>query len=442
MKHKIISLFTGAGGLDWGFHTNNNFDFVISNEILEPHLRTYANNYKIPLINLSDYNNETNVAVCGDIHNLNVNKNVDVVIGCPPCQDFSVLRGKEKRAGVKVKRGKLYQQFLRIIKSTNPKVFVFENVPGMVSANKGLAYEAIQEDFINEGFELVFNQVINFSNLGVPQNRRRLIIIGIKKELIKDKTSLMNILNKYLSNNLLRKYPITPLEVFEGKTLKNLQNKYETVIRKYENSTKGIDNKEAIKWNETYNNLTFDIVKDYCVINDISDFNKSEFDSAMIEHENTLKILDYFSKPIYEQSFLDNTGKYPRKNKRVIERMYHIPPFFNFKVVDNTPWKVKGLMSNIYRRIHPLKPSPTIIAYGGGGTGGYHYEYNRQGLTNRERARLQTFPDDYLFNGKTTEIRAQIGEAVPVLAGYWISKAIDEILLSFTNQKEELINKL
>ena len=85
-------------------------------------------------------------------------------------------------------------------------------------------------------------------------------------------------------------------------------------------------------------------------------------------------------------------------------------------------------MSNIYRRLHPLIPSPTVIAYGGGGTGGYHYEFNRQGLTNRERARLQTFPDNYLFNGKTSEIRAQIGEAVPPIASYWIDKAVTEIL--------------
>ena len=108
--------------------------------------------------------------------------------------------------------------------------------------------------------------------------------------------------------------------------------------------------------------------------------------------------------------------------------MHHIPPSYNFKAVENTEWKVKGLMSNIYRRIHPLKPSPTVIAYGGGGTGGYHYEYDRQGLTNRERARLQTFPDNYLFNGKTSEIRAQIGEAVPPLSSYWIEKVVSDIL--------------
>ena len=85
---------------------------------------------------------------------------------------------------------------------------------------------------------------------------------------------------------------------------------------------------------------------------------------------------------------------------------------------------IKGTVFYLRDIIH----SPTIIAYGGGGTGGYHYEYDRQGLTNRERARLQTFPDNYLFNGKSSEIRAQIGEAVPPLSSYWIEKAVDEIL--------------
>jgi len=148
----------------------------------------------------------------------------------------------------------------------------------------------------------------------------------------------------------------------------------------------------------------------------------------MIEHKKILEILDFFSSNINEQQFLDNTNKLSRKNSMVTERLHHIPPFYNFKAVENTKWKVKGLMSNIYRRLHPLIPSPTVIAYGGGGTSGYHYEYDRQGLTNRERARLQMFPDNYLFNGKITEIRAQIGEAVPPIASYWIAKAVNEIL--------------
>lgn len=424
----MISLFTGAGGLDWGFHNSNNYELVIANEILKPHLKTYADNHKIKLIDIKEYNNDDDVAVCGDIHELSVPLKTDIIMGGPPCQDFSVLRGSDNRAGFTVRRGKLYEQYLRIIESTNPDVFVFENVVGMVSANKGAAYEAIQDDFKNAGYDLVFNDILNMSNIGVPQARKRLIIIGINKKLKIDENKAKDIINKYLCNPILEKYPLVPLEVFEGKILTDLQDSYASIMKKYSDCMEGIDNEYSEKWKSEYESLTFDIKEDYLTNNNVQDYDDAEFDRAMKEHENILKILGYYGRKVDEQTFIDDTNNRGRKNRKVTERMHHIPPYYNFKAVDNTEWKVKGLMSNIYKRIHPLKPSPTVIAYGGGGTGGYHYEYDRQGLTNRERARLQTFPDNYIFNGKTTEIRAQIGEAVPPLASYWIEKVVHDIL--------------
>lgn len=428
MKKNIISLFTGAGGLDWGFHKINDFEVIASNEILKPHLKTYTDYYNLPLLDLNDYSGETKVGICGDIHNLIIPHESNIILGGPPCQDFSLLRGSEKREGIKVQRGKLYQQYLRIIKTSKPDIFVFENVHGMISANKGLAYKTIQQDFINEGYDLIFNQILDFSNVGVPQSRKRLLIIGLKKELNKNPDEIQKIIDKYLKNNLLSKYPVTPLEIFEGKTLNNLQEEYEHIIKEFKGCTIGLNNKVSLKWIEEYDNLSFNILKDYLTYNNIQNSDEAEIDLAMKEHEKILKIMGFYNKNIENESFEDKTNILPRKNKNIVERMHHIPPFYNFKAVENTPWKVKGLMSNIYRRLHPLIPSTTVIAYGGGGTGGYHYKYNRQGLTNRERARLQTFPDDYLFNGKTSEIRAQIGEAVPPLASYWIAKVVEEIL--------------
>ena len=199
-------------------------------------------------------------------------------------------------------------------------------------------------------------------------------------------------------------------------------------MKSFENSTDKIENDYAQKWIKEYNSLSLDIIQDYLKYNNINEFNNEEFEKAMEEHTKILKILDYYKNPLEKKVYSDESNNLPRRNQNIKNRMKHIPPFYNFKTVEGTQWQVKGLMSNIYRRLHPLIPSPTVIAYGGGGTGGYHYDFNRQGLTNRERSRLQTFPDDYLFNGKNSEMRAQIGEAVPPLGSYWISKVITEIL--------------
>jgi len=123
----------------------------------------------------------------------------------------------------------------------------------------------------------------------------------------------------------------------------------------------------------------------------------------------------------------------PKESEDVLARLKMIPPDENHLFVRGTEWEVEGRdMSLIYRRIHPLKPSYTIVAYGGGGTWGYHYRRCRGKLTNRERARLQTFPDWFLFKGSASEVRAQIGEAVPPLLGQKIAEAVEIILMGGT----------
>lgn len=96
-----------------------------------------------------------------------------------------------------------------------------------------------------------------------------------------------------------------------------------------------------------------------------------------------------------------------------IEKLKLIPPGGNFTdIPKGSPYYVKGMISHVYRRLHPDKPSTTIIAAGGGGTWGYHYSEPRP-LTNRERARLFGYPDDFIFEGNVTEVRRQIGNSVP-----------------------------
>lgn len=101
-----------------------------------------------------------------------------------------------------------------------------------------------------------------------------------------------------------------------------------------------------------------------------------------------------------------------------------IPEGGNFTDIPvDSPYYVHGMISHVYRRIHRNEPSKTIIAQGGGGTWGYHYPENRP-LTNRERARIQSFPDDFVFVGNTTEVRRQIGNAVPPVGVHAVAEAL------------------
>ena len=124
-----------------------------------------------------------------------------------------------------------------------------------------------------------------------------------------------------------------------------------------------------------------------------------------------------------------------KQSKTVIARLKHIKPgenAFTSNLPENLRLNVKGVkISSIYRRLHPDKPSYTVTASGGGGTHVYHYHENRA-LTNRERARLQSFPDDFVFAGKKESVRKQIGMSVPPVAAKII---FESILKSFLGRK-------
>jgi DNA (cytosine-5)-methyltransferase 1 len=465
--YTAVSFFSGAGGLDLGFVQTGLYRIVFANDILEPAMTTYSRNFELKLKKCNGTAEaELGTALVCDIEHVDFSSledaEVDVVAGGPPCQDFSIVRGPEsKRRGIEVRRGRLYAHFVRALVTLKPKAFVFENVPGLVNANKGLAYRAIIEDFSHlnirwdevrkalgngitkgpeEGYEIVFSKVVDFTKLGVPQMRERLVIIGIRKDLLgKDLIRLWRIkqLFEYKlsgSNTLIRKYPLTPIEVFEGRELPELQDAYCRVMKEYEGVWDEVETPRAFEWkHRVWDKLTFDVVEDYLRLNGISPESKDELERAFEEHRRVLEELGYYGRPVKNLNPLDGSNRVPKESFEVLERLKRIPPGENHEFVRGTRWKVRGLMSNIYRRAHPVIPAPTVIAYGGGGTWGYHYERCRGMLTNRERARLQTFPDDFLFAGTWQQVRAQIGEAVPPLASKVIAEALAEALNSIEN---------
>lgn len=463
-KYSLISLFSGAGGMDVGFQMEGGFKVLLANDILSKPAFTYAQNFGYTIVDIKDFgqskNCSTPVYLLGDISEMDFSKldvGADLVVGGPPCQDFSVVRGIEReRQGIKVKRGWLYAHFIRCLIHVQPKIFVFENVPGLKSANKGIAYKTILEDFsklrlsweevknivgnnnhkkVNNYF-VVFSDVVDSADLGVPQRRKRLIIIGVREDLINGDPSKARIIEQKVHSVLLgddsifRKYPLTPLEVFYGKPLPELQSEYKEIMEEYEDVAQAVRTERALKWNlEVWSKLSFDVVKDYLFTNGIKERNLNELNRAFEKHADLLKELGYYQKKLEGETFPDDSNVIPKETASVLERLKMIPPDENHEFVRGSKWEVEGKgISLIYRRLHPLKPSYTVVAYGGGGTWGYHYRRERGKLTNRERARLQTFPDKFLFSGNPAEVRAQIGEAVPPLLGKKIAQALKMIL--------------
>lgn len=326
---KIISLFSGCGGLDLGFHQEG-YETVWANDFDHWACETFKKN-------IGD------VIVEGDIEQIDPYDNnsipdCDIVLGGFPCQDFSMIW---KRPGLDGERGNLYKSFLRVVDAKKPKVFVAENVKGLLTANNKKAIKQIVSDFENiaPGYKVKI-KLYNFADYGVPQLRERLLIVGIRSDIDFD-FEHPDPTHSAKDDDLLP-------HVTAGEALANIPS-----------------------------------------------------DAKNTEQQNL--------------------------SPKTVEKLKLISAGGNFTdIPKDHPLYVKGMISHVYRRIHPDEPSKTIIAAGGGGTWGYHYPEPRS-LNNRERARLQSFPDDFEFVGTMTQVRKQIGNAVPPQGVRELAKTLKKI---------------
>lgn len=164
---KVVSLFSGAGGLDLGFKKAGH-NIIWANDLYEDAVATYRENIG-------------NHIVCEDICNIDPAQipDCDIVIGGFPCQGFSVANMKRH---IEDERNELYKQLIRIIKAKKPKFFLAENVKGLTNLAKGKVFEMILADFRKLGYN-VQAQVLNAADFGVPQTRQRVIIIGVRNDI-------------------------------------------------------------------------------------------------------------------------------------------------------------------------------------------------------------------------------------------------------------------
>ena len=164
---RIISLFSGAGGLDLGLIQAGN-DVVWANDIDKDAVATYKENIG-------------NHIVCDDIKNIDIKSlpDAEVVVGGFPCQGFSLAN---RLRTLEDDRNQLYRFFYNTIKTKQPKFFIAENVKGILSLGKGEAIKQIVSDFEGAGYITTVN-LVNMADYGVPQTRQRVLIIGQRKDL-------------------------------------------------------------------------------------------------------------------------------------------------------------------------------------------------------------------------------------------------------------------
>jgi DNA (cytosine-5)-methyltransferase 1 len=167
---KIVSLFSGCGGLDLGF-TNAGFKLVYANDNDRAVWETFEKNHKIAIDKRSLF----------DIKSKEI-PDSDGIVGGPPCQSWS-LAGEMR--GAKDERGQLFYEYIRILKDKKPKFFLAENVPGIISCTHLPEFNKIISKFAELGYEITSPQVLNAKSYGVPQERRRVIVVGYHKSLKK-----------------------------------------------------------------------------------------------------------------------------------------------------------------------------------------------------------------------------------------------------------------
>lgn len=179
---KLVSLFSGCGGLDLGFH-HAGFTTVWANEFDKTIWDTFKRNFPNTILDTRDIRKISTVDIPNDI---------DGIIGGPPCQSFSEAG---KGLGNKDKRGQLFNDYIRIVESKKPKFFVAENVSGMLHNKHKEFVEFIITSFNQIGYNVSF-QLLNAVDFNIPQDRKRVIFVGYRKDIINKSFTINTLENK------------------------------------------------------------------------------------------------------------------------------------------------------------------------------------------------------------------------------------------------------
>jgi DNA (cytosine-5)-methyltransferase 1 len=361
---KVIDLFAGCGGLSLGFIKNG-----CTIEKAVEFDSSIANTYKM--------NHPKVEVIVDDIKNVDHSGifkrgDADIIIGGPPCQGFSMAGARIREGFMGDPRNFLFKHYFNVVKTVKPRAFVMENVKGIQTMQNGEIFEEIKRIFQNpdmldgQAYHL-YPRVIRAVEFGVPQKRERMIIIGVLTDGINFD------------------------ELWE-KTREDIKRDYPTYF-------------DSVTVKDAIGNLT------------------AATEDGVIQ--NPQPVTAYQKYLASKDKELRNHSK-TKHSELAVERMRKVDNGENYTVLNED---IKSVHSGSYGRLCWDEQAPTITTRFDTPSGGRftHPDEDRT-LTPREAARIQSFPDDFIFYGNKTSVCKQIGNAVPPKVSYFLARLVENIL--------------
>lgn len=361
---KVIDLFSGCGGLSYGF-IKEGFQIKRAVEFDASIANTYIMNHPEVDMIVDDIKNIDQAGVFNQ-------GDADVIIGGPPCQGFSMAGARIRTGLIDDPRNYLFKHYFNVVKTVKPKIFIMENVKGIMTMQGGKIFDEILRIFSDE--ELLEGQsyktyyrLVKAVDFGIPQKRERMIIIGtLLNDVDFDRVWLLT------KEEMERDYP----SYFQGVTIADA----------------------------------------------ISNLSKTTSDGIISNPEVQTEYQKYLA---CDFSTLNNHTQ-TNHSKVAVERMKKIDNGENFTVLDE---KINSVHSGSYGRLSWDDQAPTITTRFDTPAGGrFIHPVENRTLSPREAARIQSFPDDFIFYGNKTSICKQIGNAVPPKISYFLARFVRNIL--------------
>lgn len=360
----VIDLFAGCGGISIGF-------------IKAGYVVKKAVEFDVNIANTYKRNHPEVDVIVNDIRNIDQSGvfkagEADVIIGGPPCQGFSMAGARIRTGFINDPRNYLFKHYFNVVKTVKPKAFVMENVKGIMTMQDGKIFKEILRIFsdekIIEGKPYKINyRVVKAAEFGVPQKRERMIIIG------------------------------TQLSDFDFEEI--WEQTKQDIIREYPHY--------------------FDAVTVEAAIGNLG------ATTADGNIKNPIPITEYQK---YLSSDSENLSNHTKTNhsRLAVERMSRVANGENFTALKET---INSVHSGAYGRLCWDEQAPTITTRFDTPAGGrFIHPIEDRTLSPREAARIQSFPDDFVFYGNKTSICKQIGNAVPPKVAYFLARLINKII--------------